>query len=469
MKLVIRFAMIAVLAVSMLAGISPAKAALVSYTSGFQVQNLENAEANITIHFYERDGDEAIPGGVSDTIDPNSSNTYFPLDNSATGLPGTEPVPDGFDGSVVIESTTQVAAITNILGADEGGDTLAYGASYSGFTAGSTTAYLPLLMNANFGYSTWVSIQNLGSAATDITVEYSDGISETVTAVAPGAAAKFEQTAEGHAAGWVGSAVITADQPVAATALEVGATTLFAYDSFVAGSLNPAMPLVNMNNFGYVTGIQVQNAGISETQITIDYTPSQAGAACSETRTVPAGESVTFGLYVFTNYTDPLSDTLVTEDCTAVDTFIGSGNVVSNTAAAPVIAIVNQLNSGSNKGAAYNAFDPAAGSERVVLPLLMDRNYGYWTGFSIVNVGTTTIAAADLTCSFTGAPADISPTAPLAPGGAWTVQNVNNLGDGYVGSADCNGPAGSMLVGIVNELNSGSAKDAFLVYEGTNP
>jgi hypothetical protein len=466
MKNIVRFAMVAVLAVSLLAGFTPANAALQSYTSGFQVQNLEATTANITIHFYNRDGSEAITGGVSDTIDPNGSNTYFPLDTTG-GLPGT--VPDGFDGSVVIKSTTQVAAITNILGSDEGGDTLAYGASYSGFTSGSTDAYLPLLMYANYGYTTWHSVQNLGAAATDITVEYSDGISETVENVAPGAAAKFEQSLEGHASGWVGSATISADQPVAATALEVGDTTLFAYDSFVAGSVNPAMPLVNENNYGYVTGIQVQNAGVTETEVTLSYVPSQAGTACTETRTVPAGQSVTFALYAFTTYGDPNPGSLVGETCTAGETFIGSGSVISNTANAPVMAIVNQLNSGSNKGAAYNAFDPGAGTARVVLPLLMDRNYGYWTGFSIVNVGTTTIPAGGMVCDFTGAPANISNTAALAPGQAWTVQNNNNLGDGYVGSADCNGPAGSMVVAIVNELNTGSTKDAFLVYEGTNP
>lgn len=465
MKNIFRFAMIAVLALSMLAGFAPAKAALQSYNSGFQVQNLEGTEASITIHFFDRDGNEVVAGGISDTIAPNSSNTYFPLPDSVAA---------GFDGSVVIESTTQVAAITNILGTDDGGDSLAFGASYSGFTSGSNTASLPLLMKANYGYNTWFSVQNLGSAATDVMVEYSDGITATVADVQPGAAAKFEQTAEAHADGWVGSAVISADQPVAATALEVGATTLFAYDSFAAGSVAPVMPLVNENNYGYVTGIQVQNVGTISTTVTIDYTPGsgQPGTACSETRTIPAGTSVSFALYVFA-YTDPSP---VTTDCTMGEQFVGSAVVSANTNAQDVVAIVNQLNGGSNKGAAYNAFDPAAGTERVVFPLIMDRNYNYWTGFNVVNVGSGTVAAASLVCTVTGTDingdpvtATFNPPSDLGPGEGWNQVNINLLADRFVGSADCVAPAGSMLVGTVNEVNTVSAKDAFLVYEGTNP
>ena len=47
--------------------------------------------------------------------------------------------------------------------------------------------------------------------------------------------------------------------------------------------------------------------------------------------------------------------------------------------------------------------------------------------------------------------------------------NQNTMGNLFVGSASCVAPAGSKLVGSVNEVNASSTKDAFLVYEGTNP
>ena len=138
--------------------------------------------------FYNRNGTEAIAGGVSDTVAGNGSNSYFPLDPTGN-LPGT--VPSGFDGSVVIKSTTNIAATTNILGND-GSDPLAYGASYNGFKAGSPSAYMPLLMKANYGYNTWYSVQNLGSAAATINVTYSDGVTaSSASTVAPGAGSEI--------------------------------------------------------------------------------------------------------------------------------------------------------------------------------------------------------------------------------------------------------------------------------------
>jgi len=76
---------------------------------------------------------------------------------------------------------------------------------------------------------------------------------------------------------------------------------MFAYTGFMAGSPNPVMPLVNANNNGYVTGIQIQNIGTQPTDVTLSYTPSAAGSACTETQTIPAGQSKTFALAAFAN------------------------------------------------------------------------------------------------------------------------------------------------------------------------
>ncbi len=468
MKKLFRISITAALLVALFVGIPAAQAQLVSYNSGFQVQNLEGDTATVTITFYERNGNVAAT--VNDTIPGNSSTTYFPLED--LGADNTD-VPENFDGSVVINSDRQIAAITNVLGSN-GSDPLAFGASYSGFTSGSPTVSLPLLMNANFGFNTWFSVQNASTTATDITVEYSDGVTANATNVAPGAAAKFDQTTEGHAPGFVGSATVESSNgaDLVIAALEVGPTTLFAYNGFGSGSTNPVMPLVQAHNFGYTTGIQIQNAGTVASEVTVAYTPSAAGAACTETRTIQPGTSQTFALYALGG--DEGARGTVTENCDGAATFVGSAAVSDNSENVPLVAIVNQLNSSSNKGAAYGGFDPSQGTEVVVLPLLMDRNFGYFTGFSLVNVGSSSISAADLSCDITGAdgngtPVNVTITAPsnLDPGEAWTEVNQNNLAAGFVGSATCTGPSGSSLVGVVNELNNAGG-DAFLVYEGTN-
>jgi len=329
-------------------------------------------------------------------------------------------------------------------------------------------------MKGNYGYNTFLSVQNTGSAATNVTVTYSDGTTNSITNLKPGAAIKLDQSLETHSAA-VFSAHLTSSgsTPIVAVVIEVGPTTLFAYGGFGGGSANLIMPLVNENNYGYFTGIQIQNLGAAATDVTVSYTAGggMPGTACQETRTVAAGKSVTFAQNVFTPSTDPT--TLISENCNAGETFVGSGMVTANTGGAPLVAVVNQLFSAGNKGAAYDAFAPSQGQQKVVFPLIMDRNYGYFTSWSIANVGSTPITSTDLVCTVTGkdkvgttVTKTFSPSANLAPGANWTLNHVNQLGDGFVGGATCLGPTGAQLVGTVNQLLASGSIDSFLVYEG---
>lgn len=405
------------------------------YNSGFQVQNLTGEQATVEIVFYNQDG--SVEATVPDTIAANDSNTYFPLNA----------VSDGFNGSVVISSDKDIRAIANVLG-----DGLDYGASYSGFTGGSTEVSLPLLMKENSGFTTWFNVQNAGSAATDVTINYSDGVSNSCANLAPGAACTLDQGDEAHAAGWVGSATVTADEPVVVSVMEVGATTLFGYSGFTGGSTELAMPLINANNSGYITGVQIQNMGGSSTNVTVSYTPSVAGTACQETRTIAANSSATFALNAFT----------AAGSC-GNQRFIGSAEVTANSADMELVAIVNQLNLGANKGAAYEGFDPDSATNSVVMPLIMDRNSGYFTGFSVSNVGGS---SATVNCSFSGTTHTESAT--LAPGEALTPIQNGAIADGYVGSATCTAGSGAQIIGVVNELNGALSGDAFLVYDAFN-
>jgi hypothetical protein len=104
-----------------------------SYTSGFQIQNLDTANtANVAINFYKKDG--TIAATVNDSLSAGGSKTYYPL----------SAVSSGFDGSVVISSDRDVAAIVNVFG--NGG---AFGGgSYSGFDSGASTVNIPLVIKS---------------------------------------------------------------------------------------------------------------------------------------------------------------------------------------------------------------------------------------------------------------------------------------------------------------------------------
>lgn len=406
-----------------------------SYTSGIQVQNLEAADATIALTYYNQDG--TIDATVSDTITASGSKTYFPLGASA-----------GFNGSVIISSDRKVAAIANILG-----DNGVASASYVGTDAGATTVQLPLLMKNNSGFNTWYNVQNVGSAATSVSIAYSDGTTAGPVTIQPGASQTFFQANETHSSSVFSAVVTSSSQPVVATVIEESSDVMFAYSGFANGSTNPVFPLINANNAGYITGTQIQNLGGADTTVTVTYTPSSAGTACTETQTIPAGQSATFTLNAFANGSN--------STCTAGSKFIGSAQVTSNSASQPLAAIVNQLLPGTN-GEAYGSFDPAQATSTVVLPLIMDRNGGFFTGFNIMHVGGPD---ATVTCTFTGS--SYTASATLSAGDALTNLQNGNIANGYVGSATCTADnASAKIVGIVNELGSSSTSDQLLVYEG---
>lgn len=431
---------IAVLLVFALMAISVAAVAAApsTYSSGFQVANMSASPAAIIVTYVNQDG--TTDATVSDTILANASTTYFPIGAN-----------DGFNGSVVISSDQPVAAIANTLG--DGG---VYGASYESFSAGAATVNLPLITKANYGYDTWFNVQNASApGGADVTIDIAfDGAptcNQTGVVIKAGAAKTFNQATEScFGSSYVGAATVTATGgDVVATVMQTGPATLLAYNGFTGGSTMPIMPLVQANNYGYSTGIQIQNTGGVDTDVTVSYVAGSAGTDCTEMQTIVGGASATFAL---------------SSSCTALGgaSFVGAASVTINTGSQDLVAIINQVNFDSNdKGGAYNAFDPAIASESVNFPLIMQANYGYFTGFNVYNAG----AEADVTCAFsagTNAPADINVTIPA--NGVYTA--VQGGADTYVGGVVCSA-TGASLIGVANELGSG-AGDNFFAYSGFN-
>jgi len=425
---------------------SVASAQLGAYGSSFQVQNLTSEEATIVITFYNQDGTVATT--VDDTIAASSSNTYF-----AVTTPG---LPDTFTGSAVISSDKEIRAIHNLDASN-----FTYGASSSGYTAGATALSLPLIMRANSGYTTWFNVQNAGSGTATVSVAFAAGLDGTdwthpdVT-IEPGAAYTFDQTDMTNlGAVFVGSATVTSDQPIVATVVEVGPTTLYAYDGFTDGDPAIVGPLFQYYNAGFSSSVQVQNTGSTATTVTLDYTPSFAGVACEETQTIEPGAAGTFGLFAFA---------VAGNDCNTKNpgtAFVGSVTVQTNSANEDLVAIVNQHNFSTGKASAYSAFRPDEAKQCTSLPLIMDRNSNYWTGISIINVG----AATNVTIDYTGAPAN--EVIALGAGASAITLNMNALGAGYVGSASvCGANASDQILVIVNEQNLTVNGDQLFTYNG---
>ncbi len=410
----------------------------ITYSSGFQVQNLSAAVANIQIKYLDQTGTQVF--AKTDAIPASSSKTYFPID-----------APSPFNGSVIIESDQQVVAIVNTVGDGT------YFASTTGFSSGSTSTNLPLLMKGNAGFDTWFNVQNCGTVSTNVTVTYSNATTETA-AIAPGAAKTFDQaTNAALPAGFVGSATVVSDgQPIVASVMQVGTGStkaMLGYNSFSGGSTEIKAPLVMANNAGFFTGIQVMNVGSAPTNVTITYGANTQGSLAPTPDTCP--------------------NLAVGQSCTQLQlngqwssTYVG-GATITNSAAQNLVAIVNQL-SLVGQGTAYEGFNPASAPATVVAPLIMANNAGFFTGVQVQNVGTGNCdIAVNYGPNTAGAFTPANETfAGLTPGSSHTfLQTGASWPATYVGSATIVGTGATCKVAsIVNELAFG-AGDLFMTYQ----
>ncbi len=426
----------------------------VDFESSIQIRNLSANAGQITLAFYNLNG--FMVGSSDQPIGANETLSF---------LRSTMPIAAGFDGSVIVGSNVPIAGMSNLHGLVDATNVMSYGA-FTAFDSGSPIVYLPTLMKNNWGYDTFFYAQNLSSNDANITVNYSDGVTKTASGVKPGASAIFDQALEDHA-GKVFAATVSATANIAITVAQNG-PTLLTYNSFATGSNFPVMPLVQENHYGYFSGIQIQNIGTVSSDVKVRYTPSLHGTACTETQTIPAGESRTFGEPAF--YRDGGNT-----DCVKGQMFVGSAKVVTNSGAQPLVAVVNQLNNQTKKGGAYNAFYSAMGGSGIIYPLIMDRNWDYFTSWSIVNVGSADIAANAIVCQVTGKDKNGNPVnktitnaATVAVDASWTLEHKNLIADGFVGGATCN-VAGGKIIGTANQFANSprwAGKDTLLVYEG---
>ena len=408
------------------------------YKSTIQTYNMSETTANIILAFYRQDG--SLEKTLTDIIERDRSKIYFTL-----------PVNEGFSGSVVISSDQPVAALSNMMNS-----ALTAGGTYVGESQGSTTVYLPLLMVNSNGFNSWFALQNPNPSSTNITVNYSDGITTNFT-LAAYASHNFYQKQEPHTSNLF-SAKVTSDEPVVVVAFLEDSASMAAYNGFASGAVNPAMPLVNANNNGFNTDIQIQNTGDADTIVTVTYQPSAAGSACTETQSIAAGQTVTFAKGAF--------ESGASSTCAGGERFIGSGYVSTNSGSQPLAAVISQRAGSSplTQFAAYGSFDPADATSAVRMPAINDRNADFFTSINVMNVGPAETA---IECSFTDTTYTVTGT--LQPNETLTDLQANKIQDGYVGSATCRATAaGAKIVGVVNQLKTGATDDQFQVYEAIN-
>jgi len=245
------------------------------WTSFLTVQNAGTSPADITVDYYaegnptsqHQDSAGGVPPGVS--VDFDITGASYATDLGST-----------FKGSAVVSSTQSLVAIDSQT--TPSGQTQ----SYNGLAAGAQTVYIPDLYN---GYYSWVSsinIQNMGTVPTTVTVDYSDGVTNTCNSLVAGASCLLYQPVEGHTSGTRFSATITSDTEdiVAIVNQAVNAKNQAqTYLGMTGGSRRVLMPKIMKGYYQWVTSFSVQNIGSGPTDISVTYSPYGGYAGTSYT------------------------------------------------------------------------------------------------------------------------------------------------------------------------------------------
>ena len=320
--------------------------------SVFSVQNASSVVANYVIDFIP------LPGGgyadiadIAGVLQPGAAATYNMADYNGSNQ---------WLGSIKVTATTGALAgvVSNVNSTVAASPT---NGVYNGFSAGSTTSILPLVMENNNGNRTGVSCQNLGPGAATITMSYTPSAGyparpADVFAAVPenGIAVKVMDYL--GATKWVGGSTVTVSGP-ATIACVVNQTRPEKKNSNLYEGFNPAaatdtvvMPLIMSKNGTTTqtfTAFSIASVDGTNINVSCDWKPSVSFPDIANT--VKSGAAV----LVFSQQTG----------FSAGDTrWIGSAVCTEATGKA-IVAVVNQSREGLPSNyqrdvtSAYDAFN----------------------------------------------------------------------------------------------------------------
>lgn len=394
-----------VILMSMLLALVPAAAAqgpAGDWVSGIACQNLDDVnDADVTLSFYLEDsGTSSLD--YNDTIPAGGSKNYYTPSNP----PG---VPDGFLGSVVIQSSTPLACNVNTqtTGTGSSDNPFRIGTSAGfGDAQTSTDMYAPQVMKALGGaWNSYIAVQNATANDVDVTVTYKDSAGnaipaadETVTIPGYSNHVFYQEENAGLSAGFIGAATVNATGAVAVTVnfynagTDSGTGQLHSYNGFATGATTLTVPRFVRRFYGYNSGFSIQNVGTNPTTVTIDFT------FAGNTYTYTSGDiqpGAALALYS-TNITE-------LADVDLLDMGLRFGSAVITSAGEPIIAIVNEDNRGNpadnngqavpperiGQGTTYNAFLDGAQTADVFFAQIVKNASVFSGGFQVANTTGT--------------------------------------------------------------------------------
>lgn len=381
-----------------------------SYSSGITCVNLGAASASMAVTFYSTDNGTAITTySVPSAVAPKNSVYVFTPNVPGLGasLQGSAVVSSDqqvactaeaqrTDGTVGIPSNPARAATTEAFSSDQASNIL------------YASQVIKTLGNASSGiYDSYVSVQNIESSAVSVTLSYvnANGVAfpaanETVS-IPPQSAHVFYQNLNANLpTGFIGSAKITTSDPakkVAATVMGYndGLTTTHAqmlgYNASGTGGNKLTFPQWVRNYYGFNSGANIMNVGVSTTTVTMTFNFNG----------VPYARTNTIGpLQVVALFAKDITQTAAI-DALAVN--LRTGSVIFQASpGGSIIANINARNDGTcflascpaipanfvGAGVALNAFVDGTATTKAIVG-----NFPRAVGGSTINGGFTIVNA----------------------------------------------------------------------------
>jgi hypothetical protein len=335
------------------------------FNTFFNVQNAGGSAETVDVTYVPSTNGKS---GVTDsvTIQPGAAKTFDQAPGSTSGTKTCNDLKDAsgkFIGGAKIHSTGPVVATVMELNTTTFKTLL----GYNGFSTGSPSINLPLIMANNNSFSTSIQVQNTDpTATTTVTIKYapnnggSGAPADEVFSLSPGQTKVVIQNSappsNGSTNNWntigryIGGATISSNPNVnlvavvneTSTGLGSGGPYGSSFEGFNPGNATPhvTLPLIQSNNSGFYTSIMVQNVqNLSGTScsVTVHYNANTAGsfAPKDEVFTLTQGQAWT----VIQNSAPPSNGSTV-NNWNGVGKYIGSAEITASSC--NVVGIVNQ-------------------------------------------------------------------------------------------------------------------------------
>ncbi|RMG89932.1 MAG: hypothetical protein D6706_20480 [Chloroflexi bacterium] len=409
-----------------------------------------------------------------------------------------EPLPSGFQGTAVVSSDQPLASVVSIKST---GVTASAGqttqAAYNGTSSPATTLFFPSVWRFS-GIVSIVTIQNTENTSASVTVDFYDRngnklgtCNETLAAFG---SKTYDMRTPPSCSGWTdavadGSITATSSGPkLAGASTAAWSNRAAAYQALTSADQGTVLYAPshfrfkkNASDAEYTlfSAINIQNTDPNnDAPITVEYFTrgdTSGTPALTINTTVPAGSAIGLntknGASVAASTFDPLG--------TSWD---GSVKITSDNGIPLIGTGITNWGTAGYAGM-YALVSDSSASDTIYVPAQYRRmpngSWAQWSAINLQNIGSTTVAASDLTityidqagntvATFTGAslPSDLAPGAAFGMntrnGGDLSASAFDSLGDSFIGGIIVQGPIGSQLVAVNNIIYSNRAS----VYNG---